>query len=94
MMMAPLHYDFINRIKSLPFVESVWLYGSRARGDGQPRSDIDIAVLCPNASNGDWLLVLDIVEDADTLLKIDIIRLDNIADERLKQNIDRDKVQL
>ncbi len=37
-------YEFIGKIKSLPFVKELWLYGSRARGDNKDKSDIDLAV--------------------------------------------------
>lgn len=69
-------YAFIARIGSLPFVDAIRLFGSRARGTHRPRSDIDLAVICPTASDRQWQEVLDIVEHADTLLDIDCIRLD------------------
>lgn len=31
------------------------MFGSRAREDSQERSDIDLAIQCPKAQNGDWL---------------------------------------
>lgn len=31
----------------LPFVERVYLFGSRARGDHAPRADVDLAVVAP-----------------------------------------------
>ena len=89
-----MDYKFISEIKDLPFVKEVYLYGSRARGDNVPRSDIDIAVDCENASSADWHKVLDIVENADTLLKIDCVRLDDLSDSSLKKAIERDKVKL
>lgn len=92
--MNRLDYTFVTQIKSLPFVQEVWLYGSRAREDHHPRSDIDLAISCPNASDEDWQKVLEIIEEADTLLKIDVIRLDTLDDNKLKQNIETDKVLL
>ncbi|RZI47754.1 nucleotidyltransferase domain-containing protein [Rickettsiales endosymbiont of Peranema trichophorum] len=71
-----LDYQFITQLKNLPFVDEMWLFGSRARGDHQDRSDIDIAIVCPEATRDDWLKVTDIVENADTLLKIDCLRFD------------------
>lgn len=56
----------------------VWFY--RARGDNQERADIDLAILCRNASFEDWLMVKNIIEDADTLLKIDCIRMDELPE--------------
>lgn len=83
--MAPeLSYRFIEDIKALPFVEAVYLFGSRARGDGQERSDIDLAVkLQKNAAANQWHEVLEIVEEADTLLEIDCVNLDEVAPEFL-----------
>lgn len=69
-------YQFIQRLKALPFIDAIWLFGSRARGDYQERSDIDLAILCPNATDSDWLMVMRIIDQADTLLKVDCIRFD------------------
>lgn len=87
-------YKFIKKIKSLPFVQQVILFGSRARGTNQARSDIDLAVLCPDATRDQWLDVVDIVENADTLLRIDCVRLDQVKDLNFKNNILKDGVPL
>lgn len=85
-------YTFFQKLEKLPFVEKIWLYGSRAREDSRERSDIDLAIECPNATFMDWQKVLDIIEDADTLLKIDCIRLDKIkSNTPFKKNIFEDK---
>jgi predicted nucleotidyltransferase len=69
-------------------VEAIYLFGSRARHDNRKRSDIDIAINCPSASDKDWNQILDIIESADTLLKIDCVRLDQLSDANsLKANI-------
>ena len=81
-------YRFINKIEKLPFVKKVVLYGSRGRGDNRERSDIDLAVDCSGATDLDWLEVVDLVEEADTLLKVDCVRLDKLeAEDLLKRNI-------
>ena len=68
------------------------MYGSRAWGDHRERSDIDLAIECPNATFSDWQKVLDILEDADTLLKIDCVRLDALdTDSSFKENIIEDR---
>lgn len=71
-------YDFFRRLSDLPFVEKIILYGSRARQDNCERSDIDIALVCSQAKDNDWFKVLDIVDQADTLLKIDCVRFDTL----------------
>lgn len=89
-----LEYRFLEQIKKLPYVEAIYLFGSRARGDADDKSDIDLAIVCPSADDRDWLKLVDAVENADTLLKIDCVRLDKLEDERLKREIERDKVVL
>ena len=79
-------YQFIEKIKNLPFVEKIILFGSRARGTQLSRSDIDIAIICPTASNKDWQDVLTIIDEADTLLFIDCLNFDTV-DEDLKKRI-------
>lgn len=91
-MKEPLTYQFLNRLKLLPFIDEIWLFGSRARGDHHERSDIDIAIVCPRASVSDWLTVQHILEQADTLLKIDCIRWDkDKISKEFYQNILKDK---
>ena len=63
-----LPYEFIERLKALPFVEAIYLYGSRARGTHRRHSDIDLTVVCPQATLKDWQQVVDILDEADTLL--------------------------
>ncbi|MBS1987933.1 nucleotidyltransferase domain-containing protein [Candidatus Dependentiae bacterium] len=87
--------QFFKDLTKLPFIEIIYLYGSRARGDHKNRSDIDLAVVCPQASDDDWYLVLDLVDKADTLLKIDCVRFDRLADNNpLKKSIVSDGVIL
>ncbi len=88
-------YAFLHRLEALPFVDAVWLYGSRARGDNFARADIDLAVLCPHASREDWRQVLDLVEEADTLLHIDCVRFDTLQiHDELRDSIVTDHVEL
>lgn len=85
-------YKFIRQLQSLPYIEEIWLFGSRAREDHQERSDIDLAVICPYANNPDWENIMNIIEDADTLLKIDCVRFDKKHINReLYKNILKDR---
>lgn len=86
-------YAFFRALTALPFVEAIYLYGSRARGDNQARSDIDLAVLCPAATDEQWAEIQAIVdqEQADTLLGVDLKRYDTLPDDRFKSRLDRDK---
>ena len=85
-------YLFLQKIAALPFVEAIYLFGSRARGDHRERSDIDIAILCPDANENDWLSIIKLIDEADTLLPIDCIRLDKESqNSALRLQIEQDK---
>ncbi len=61
----------------------VILFGSRARGDSRPRSDIDLAV-----SGGDIIgFRTDIDEEVRTLLMFDVVDLDSPVQEELLGSI-------
>ena len=79
--------NFISQLAGLEFIEEIWLFGSHLE-----RSDIDIAIVCPTADDKDWLKVMEIIDNADTLLKIDCIRFDKTRiSDALYQNIMKDK---
>ena len=84
-------YKFIKSLSNLSFIDKIYLYGSRSRGDATDLADIDLAVLCPSANIKQWHQVLQIIENADTLLQIDCIRYDKINNKNLKKNINKDK---
>ena len=65
----------------------VLLFGSRARGTNQPRSDIDLAVEgCPN------FLALEerLQEELWSLLRLDVVNLDDNISDSLRAEINRD----
>lgn len=84
-------YQFFQKLKNIACIEEIWLYGSRARGDNQDRSDIDIAILTLECTNNDWQKIQEIINNADTLLKIDVVKYDQALNETFKANILRDK---
>ena len=87
-------YGFFVKLRALPFVEAIYLYGSRARGDHDDWSDIDLAVLCPNATREQWDEVRDAVATEELLVPITVTRYDAITDTGFKAQIDRDKKEL
>jgi predicted nucleotidyltransferase len=76
-------------VAAFPEVERILLFGSRAKGDAEPRSDIDIAVSCPTASRRTWLEICRVAEEAETLLKIDVVRLEEAGPD-FRERIDRE----
>lgn len=83
-------YEFFKKLTSLPYVEKIYLFGSRAKGIADERADIDLAIECPRASDKNWSQVLEIIENADTLLQIDCVRLDQVKSKKFKDAILKD----
>lgn len=84
-------YEFYYELRLLPFVQAIYLYGSRARQSNQEGADIDLAISCPHATQEDWDKIQAIVKNADTALGIDCVRYDAIEDARFKEKVDKDK---
>ncbi|MBQ7514873.1 MAG: nucleotidyltransferase substrate binding protein [Schwartzia sp.] len=71
-------------------IKKVILFGSRARGDNNERSDIDIAVSGGSFSD----FTFDANETTVTLLMFDVVNLDHSISEELKDEITRDGIVL
>lgn len=70
-------------------ISKIVLFGSRARGDNGPKSDVDIAVFgCRDFP----MFSLDVEDEVETLLKFDIVNMDRKVSEELKEAIQRDGV--
>ncbi|MCP5491978.1 MAG: nucleotidyltransferase domain-containing protein [Chlamydiales bacterium] len=81
--------EIVLSLSEIQNIDKILLFGSRARGDYRERSDIDLAIWCPNASDADWNSILEIIENANTLLKIDCVRLDSMTESNpLRQKIE------
>lgn len=68
-------------------IDSAWIFGSRARGDYQRASDIDLAIEFRKPS---LALFSDEVERSRLPYKVDIIDMKNVKNARLAENIRRD----
>ncbi len=78
-----------------PEVERVVLFGSRARGDGNERSDYDFAVIAEGLSFRQWSeWATRVREDAPTLCGVDLICLDAEVDPKLVDEIEREGVTI
>lgn len=76
----------VSTLCSFPFVKRIILFGSRARGDHQTKSDFDIAIDCPEANSDDWIDLVQATEKIPTLLSIQLIRY-NTASKELQDRI-------
>lgn len=78
--------------KYLPQTQ-IYLFGSRARKDNSPRSDIDIAI--DNKNKIDNLTLSNIreeIEESTIPFTVDIVDLNNISED-LKTQILKDKIK-
>ena len=72
------------------YIKKVILFGSRAKGNYNYNSDIDLAVLCDKEYKG------TVVQDIDEIIGVyscDIVFLDNMNDE-IKLQIDRYGIEI
>lgn len=74
-------------------LEKIVLFGSRARGDYRERSDIDLAVYGASEDQ-ESRIYFEIDDDVETLLKFDIVFIDEHTNQKLKDNIQQDGVVL
>ncbi len=89
-----LNDKIIKEIKSISEkypIQKIILFGSRARGDNKPTSDIDIAVDVLPGFKSEGIFASEI-EDLDTLLKFDIVFLHEIRNKNLITNIDEEGI--
>lgn len=59
-----------------PQVRGVLLFGSRARGDADPRADVDLAVVAPGAEQRVWLDFAFRLEEIDSPVPVQVVRLE------------------
>ncbi|MCW5698371.1 MAG: nucleotidyltransferase domain-containing protein [Rhodospirillales bacterium] len=62
---------------TFPEVAAAIVFGSRAQGDAEERSDLDLALSCPGITQRRWQEIVDAVENADTLIQIDLVWLEH-----------------
>ncbi len=74
-------------------IHRVVLFGSRARGDHHAASDIDLAIF-PSPDFNSRELVSNEVDELPTLLKIDLVFVDEQTADDLLDRINRERVLL
>ena len=82
-------YEIIELAKKYN-LNKVILFGSRARGDFQRASDIDLAVSGGNIP----MFALDVEEETSTLLQFDVIDLDKDLQDNLLKSIREEGIVL
>lgn len=89
--LSPL-YQQIASLAAKYGAQKLVLFGSRARGDNTPRSDIDLAVY--GMPQSQQALFWSDTDDLDTLLKLDITHITPSLDQVFLDNIEKDGVIL
>jgi predicted nucleotidyltransferase len=74
-------------------ISKIVIFGSRAKGDNKPASDIDLAVYTlPDFAHAGHFT--SDIEDMQTLLKIDIVFIDKCKNDKLIANIENEGVTI
>jgi len=76
------------KLQAFPEIREAILFGSRAVGDADERSDLDLAISCPDITRRRWVEIADAVEQSETLIPIDLVWLEE-ASAALKKEIRR-----
>jgi len=79
----------VNVLASLPKIEKVVLFGSRAMGTYSPASDIDLALYGDELTFQDVTRLASEIEECNLPVEVDLIRFDTITSEPLKAHIEK-----
>lgn len=77
-----------------PEVRAAYLYGSRARGDYSPQSDIDVAIDAPGMTQQNFAQLWSAIDALPIAYPLDCIWLQALPESRLKVQVERDGVVL
>lgn len=79
----PIVLEEIRELARRHGIRKAILFGSRARGDYSPKSDIDLAL-----SGGEIdLFRLDVEDETSTLLRFDVVNMDHALQTELLESI-------
>ncbi|MFM8316713.1 MAG: nucleotidyltransferase domain-containing protein [Deltaproteobacteria bacterium] len=91
--LSPQQYEFILKIVVHPLEAlgaSVWCYGSRARGDHSPFSDLDLMVESDKDLSREISSISDFLEESQFPYKVEIVLYSHFA-EQYKAGYENDK---
>jgi predicted nucleotidyltransferase len=80
--------------RQFSFVEEVRVFGSRANGIAGRSSDLDLAISSPEATPAEWAELCHALENMPIIYALDIVRPEQVANERLKTKIEREGVTI
>jgi len=80
----------IKALEQFPEIEIAIIFGSRAKGNYKPASDLDIVVKGEKIADNTILKLLDLLEEELPLpYFIDVLHYEKINNKELKEHIDR-----
>lgn len=73
-------------------IHKVVIFGSRAKGNFKPSSDIDICIYGNSLSEKEFGLICDELLELNTILDFDILHFEKLSKSELIKNIERDGI--
>lgn len=80
--------------RHFPSIQSVRIFGSRALGGSRRASDIDLAVFAPDMADQEWSDLREALDVAPLIYGLDVIRMETLANEKLRERIVSDGVEI
>ena len=77
-----------------PSVREVRVFGSRASGNARRASDLDLAISAPEAKPSEWADLREGLENAPLIYELDLVRMEQLNNPRLKARIDREGIPI
>jgi uncharacterized protein len=81
-------------VRRFPEVRAAYLYGSRARGDYSPQSDIDIAIDAPEMTPQSFAQLWSAIDALPIAYPLDCVWLQTVPESPLKAQVERDGLLL
>ena len=91
---SSIHELLREEVSHFPEVRSAFLFGSRARGDYSPQSDIDIAIDAPTMSASTFAQLWGAIDALPIAFPLDCVWLQALPESPLKSMINRDSYAL
>ena len=74
--------------EATPGISSVWIYGSRGRGDHRDESDLDLAIDMPD---GSFSRLANAIDDLELIYPVDVVHWQSLMSDSFRQRIERDR---
>ena len=84
-------YEIASKYKS---ISKILLFGSRARKDNSPKSDIDLAIYIDDDSSNLSYFIYDIENNTSTLLEFDFTNINEIDDSFFIEQVEREGIPI